>query len=410
MDSQQIPPNETEALLYFLKAKGISLVVYRALMKYFNIQYVRRDYIKLIPNTDVIDINPYALYYLSFMDSKGNYDIVCGFDEKVFGWARLLGQKFHSVIRACDWVNENHKREFGTFEEEIKRLPNEIIHQFEHRKRWAIGKFSIGVDTHYASLFGNAFIKGIYENKIKNTQPYYDMKRTIIRREYNKRDFDGLQKYLIDNNISHIFKKMENCLVEINDNKIFLTDKCIVDGHNLNDIANYRPIDTNTYSHVSILPFFHYDKNAIIASYYFKSELESIQKALEVCGPELCEILMNYVGITIQSKKTFMCVNKYFNELIRNANVKFEKDVRVGCVNGCGNEIMILKDSIMSSLPECIACTDPLCKIYGKGKMVEPGNWARCSEDDCKCLFWVPKDNNPYLGKNPLCEICVNYQ
>jgi hypothetical protein len=102
-----------------------------------------------------------------------------------------------------------------------------------------------------------------------------------------------------------------------------------------------------------------------------------------------------------------MGVSKYFNNLVKNTNVLFDKDARVGCVHGCGNKIMILKGSLINCLPKCAVCIDPDVKIYEKGARIRLDNWARCGQ--CQCLFWVPKDDNIYLGKNPKCEICVSF-
>lgn len=410
-----------------LALKGID----RELFDQINNNYVvtkHASWADNLPKSNTVDVDLYVIYYLNLMCKdreflinyriSHNIPVLCGL--KISLWCSDKANVNQiNVIMACDYYNKKILEDFTELKDALIKLPNYVIQKSHTNGDVKIDYPTMKIinDT-LRKINGDVNTMWIHKQNYHRSIFFYRSTRQFnniiikyVTEEHNQRNYDELNTYLTDNDISDIFKMVvENLRVEIDmsDNKpmtVFksTSEKCNIDGHNITDILNY--CDQSDIDQIELCGFSYYDTNALIASHLIKFELEELKNALLVCGPQLCEILLNNSHIDRQLKQTFMCVSKYFNNLVTKANVLFDCNGRVGCKEGCGNRIMVLKGSDINYLPKCVVCEDNKQKIYMQGERINPGNWARCGP--CKCLFWVPVDDNAYVGKNPKCEMCV---
>lgn len=377
--------------------------------------------VEILPKSNIVDVDRYVIYYLNLMCKdreflrnyriSENVPVLCGLSIALW-WSDKSNQKEINVIMACDYYNKKILEDYTDFKNELFKLPNYVIEKAYINKDVVIAYPTMKIICDMLrKINGNVYDMGL-RNKYYNYQTSRSFTNIItkyVTEEHNKRNYDELNKYLIDNDIFDIFKMVvENLRVEIDMCSYVMTFfkitlyKCNIDGHNLIDILNICKKDD--IKQININGFSYYDTNALIASHFIKSKLKELKKALLLGGPQLCEILLNNTYIDRQIKQTFMSVSKYFNNLVKNTNVLFECNAIVGCNKGCGNKIMIMKDSYIHCLPKCVECTGTFERIYMKGEYFKPDSWARCGL--CKCLFLVPNVGTPYRGKNIKCQIC----
>lgn len=397
----------------------------RDLFNQINDNYVITKYnssAEILPKSKMVDVDRYVIYYLNLMCKdreflrnyriSENVPVLCGLSIALW-WSDKSNQKEINVIMACDYYNKKILEDYTDFKNELFKLPNYVIEKAYMNKVVVIAYPTMKIIcnmlwTRLCEGFTGVYGTG-YSDYYQTSRPFTNIIIKYVTEEHNKRNYDELNKYLIDNDLSEIFNMVvENLRVEIDMCSYVMTFfkitlyKCNIDGHNLIDILNICKKDD--IKQININGFSYYDTNAIIASQLIKSKLQEVKKALLLGGPQLCEILLNNSHVDRQIKQTFMSVSKYFNNLVKNTNVLFECNAIVGCNKGCGNKIMIMEGSYINYLPECIECTGTFERIYMKGEYLKPDSWARCGL--CKCLFLVPNIGTPYRGKNIKCEIC----
>lgn len=364
------------------------------------------------------DGNPKMDYYIMYFmfDIKNDISFVKnykrkfdGVDNDIKNWINHIdnGLEFNAIL-VSEYVMLNMAKFLKPFEDKLKDVPNYVIEEWSMIPKWVYVNYpTLNAENRALSRIWSDIKWG---EQYKSTFPMVDIRDEYIEKEKVRRKelYDELNKYLIDNDIKMIFNMIvKNFLIDINFDKDiivcikFTYNKCNIDGHNIDDdIISGRFVRDFNLDDLNKFAF--YDRNAIIASLRVKIVMREIKSILILRGPELCDVLVNNNFIDIMMKQTFMLVSKYFNDMVKNVNVKFEHDSIVGCKEGCGNKILICCDSVMNSLPRCEECEGG--KIYYKGSYILPNNWAQCSM--CKCLFFVPYDDDKYYGKNPKCEIC----
>jgi hypothetical protein len=389
-----------------LDVNGIDVDIFKQVNDWFEIDKSQLGYsIKTIYDFNIgTNADPYVIYYLYniMVDSRcmeTHLDVIGSSNFKYWSYEN---KKVMYKIRASNYITKQLAYEFKQFERDIRLLPNNAFLENNNNMifTWPTLK---NVNWELEKL--NGYVKNNY--KCKTQIEFKDMREIYIQKEMDRREllFGELDKYLMENDIKKIFDVIiDNVCVMIDMDNVkpieivgLLGKKCNIEGHNIREFLRYQ--DKLFFDEVDIKKFALYDRNAIMATFFVKKSLFEFKKLLSIGGPVMCEILLNNIRMDNELKQTFMMVNKYFNNLVKNVNVVFDNNYRVGCKEGCGNKILILKGSVMCCLPKCNECIEHK-KIKCMKLVFYPGDyWARCNK--CLCLYWIASYGG-YLD----CQIC----
>lgn len=401
-----------------LKLRGIDRDIFNQINDWFIIKRDRFE-IKICLKYDYtvpIQTQHHIIYHLYKIVNNNNFISSCVEDNKKYDddmklWMSNNGCVVNNII-ASEFVIREITKYYLPYENALSELPCWILENV------------VDIDIKYPimtylnkslDLRHNYNVSGHNYECVTNTE-FYDIRMDYIKKEHDRRGmmYDELEKYLIDNDIKYIFDIIvRQFMVEIDEDIVLVpvgkNIKCNIDGHNVEDILKYQ-YELGGKFNDGLDMFTLYDRNAIIVSHFINSKLAEIKMALVKDGPEICEVLFNNCGMDKELKQTFMGVSKYFNGTVKNMDVVFKKMCRVGCVEGCGNKILVMSESVMPCLPKCVECDGSGEKVHDHientyGHHITYNVWARCQE--CKCLFFLVVKGNKRWGKNlAICDIC----
>lgn len=397
-----------------LDINGIDKDIFKQVNDWFDICRIQQGYrVTTKYDFDIgTDADPYVIYYLYGIMTDGrcmalHLDII---DSKSFRYWAYENKKVMYKIRASNYITKQLENDFILFDMNLKLLPNNVFLQPDNKMIFTYPSLKT-INDDLAKLARN--VKNNY--KCKTRREFKDRRDIYIQNEKDKRDmFDELNDYLIKNDIKNIFDIIVNnvyVMVDMSSDRPikimeFIGRKCNIEGHGIMEFLRYQDkLFFDEFNDDGIENFALYDRNAIMATYFVKMSLMKIKKALVNDGPMMCEILLNNVKMNNELKQTFMLVNKYFDGLVKKMDVEFDKDYRVGCRNGCGNKIFIMKGSVINCLPKCIKCVDKRALVYETEVTVMGPAWVRCIK--CICLFCVPSGQILHIYRTGLkCALC----
>lgn len=388
-----------------LDVNGIDVDIFKQVNDWFEIDKIDIRY----SVTTRYDFNigthadPYVIYYLynimvDLRCMEMNLDVIGG---PTFKYWEYQNKKIMYKIRASNYITKQLAYEFKQFAMDLKLLPNNVFLGCDNNMIFTWPPLK-NVNWELDKL--NGYVKNNY--KCKTQIQFKDRREIYIRKEKDRREllFGELDTYLVDNDIKNIFDIIvDNVCVMIDMDNMrpieivgLLGKKCNIEGHNIMEFVRYQD---KLFFDDDIKKFALYDRNAIVTTFFVKKSLLELKKLLSIGGPVMCEILLNNIRMDRELKQTFMMVNKYFNNLVKNVDVVFDGDYRVGCKEACGNKILILKGSVMCCLPKCDECVNDK-KIKCIKAVFIPGDyWVRCNK--CLCLYWTPK-----YGGRFNCDLC----